>query len=160
MVKQHGMSKTPEYKAWSFMKYRCLCTSFPQYKDYGGRGITVCKRWNNSFMEFYNDVGPRPSNKHSIDRINNDGNYEPSNVKWSTKLEQNRNKREYSVGKLNTSGYKNVSFINGQWRVSVTIDDRDFYIGYYRSKDDANVAALTFHKILNNFNLSWKQDKR
>jgi hypothetical protein len=75
------------------MIYRCTNDNFPQWKDYGGRGIRVCNQWRYSFTTFLRDVGPRPSAKHSIDRINNDGNYEPGNVKWSTKKEQNSNQR-------------------------------------------------------------------
>lgn len=87
--KTHGMSYSSEYKIWSGMKRRCSDESF---KHYFGRGIKVCDRWS-SFEAFYEDMGPRPSSKHSIDRINNDGDYEPSNCRWATSKEQSRNKR-------------------------------------------------------------------
>lgn len=90
----HGMFGTPEYAAWAGIKGRCLNQNDPAYKNYGGRGIAMCERWADSFENFYADMGPRPSNKHSIDRINNDGNYEPSNCRWATKKEQSRNTRK------------------------------------------------------------------
>jgi hypothetical protein len=89
----HGMSKTPEYLAWCCMKNRCFKPQDKQYPNYGGRGIRVCDEWRNSFEAFFDHVGPRPSSDHSIDRINNDGNYEPGNVRWATPEEQARNTR-------------------------------------------------------------------
>lgn len=83
---------TKEYKAWVNMKYRCYTETCKFYKSYGGRGIKVCNRWLDSFENFLNDVGYAPSFKHSIDRINNDGDYEPSNVRWATDKEQLNNR--------------------------------------------------------------------
>lgn len=91
--KGHGMVKTPEWSAWHMMKQRCNLKTSKKYKDYGGRGITVYEPWLESFTEFYKYIGPRPSKKHSLDRINNDGNYEPGNVRWATANEQNSNRR-------------------------------------------------------------------
>lgn len=88
----HGMSDTVEYTTWRSIKTRCHKESYSRYSEWGGRGIKVCDRWLNSFENFYADMGPRPSNKHSIDRINNDGNYEPSNCKWSSIEDQGNNK--------------------------------------------------------------------
>ena len=85
---KHGMSKTPEYIAWSGAKDRCFNPNTQQWDCYGGRGITMCDKWKNSFTEFYKDMGPRPSNMHSIDRIDNDGNYEPGNCRWATVEQQ------------------------------------------------------------------------
>lgn len=78
---------------WRGMIRRCTNSTATGYKGYGGRGIKVCSRWMNSFEDFKKDMGERPTPKHSIDRINNDGNYEPGNVKWSTRTEQMNNKR-------------------------------------------------------------------
>lgn len=89
----HGLSKTVEYETWQSMKRRCYNTNFSQYHDYGGRGITMSESWLESFINFYNDMGPRPSDKHSIDRKDNDGPYCKENCKWSTKEEQNNNQR-------------------------------------------------------------------
>ena len=90
---QGGFNKTSEYRTWKGMKYRCFGKNCKAYKNYGGRGITVCERWKDSFHNFYSDMGKRPSNLYSIDRINNDGNYEPSNCRWATRKEQNSNTR-------------------------------------------------------------------
>jgi hypothetical protein len=86
-------SKTPEYAAWSNIIQRCTNKARKDYARYGGRGIRVCKRWVNSFEHFLADVGRRPSDKHSIDRIENDGHYEPGNVRWVIEATQQRNKR-------------------------------------------------------------------
>jgi hypothetical protein len=74
------------------MKRRCLDPKNAGWKNYGGRGIGVCKRWQRSFDEFLKDMGPRPSPKHSLDRINNNGSYRPANCRWATSIEQARNK--------------------------------------------------------------------
>lgn len=87
---KHGAIKTREHGAWSRMKERCLNPNNPKYYRYGGRGITVCDRWL-SFEKFFSDIGRCPSPNHSIGRINNDGNYEPSNVEWQTPLQQANN---------------------------------------------------------------------
>src|SRR5678816_2973212 len=90
MIK-HGMHGTPEYNSWEHMIGRCTRPSYEFYHRYGGRGITVCERWRR-FENFYADVGPRPSPKHSIDRFpNRNGNYEPGNVRWANPVEQGRN---------------------------------------------------------------------
>ena len=88
----HGMSITPEHKAWKNMKQRCLNPNNKRYSDYGGRGITICDRWLN-LDNFLADMGSRPTAKHSLDRIDNDGDYQKDNCKWSTRVEQENNKR-------------------------------------------------------------------
>lgn len=90
----HGMTGSPEYKSWTGIIKRCTNPNYPNYNYYGGRGITLCKRWRDSFEAFLSDVGPRPSPNHSIDRIDNDGNYEKSNCRWATRIEQQRNSRQ------------------------------------------------------------------
>lgn len=91
--KKHRMSGTKVYRAWQSMKNRCYNPDVTVYENYGGRGIQVCNRWLNSFENFYADMGDPPSNEHSIDRIDVNGNYEPGNVRWATWKEQCRNKR-------------------------------------------------------------------
>ena len=93
MKTTHNLSRTKIYQTWQSMKDRCSNPHHLAYKYYGGRGITVCERWKNSFVDFLEDVGDKPSPKHSIDRIDNNGNYEPGNVKWSTRTEQQNNSR-------------------------------------------------------------------
>lgn len=87
------MIRHPEYGTWIRMKHRCHSSSDVAYADYGGRGIKVCDSWRESFYAFLADVGPRPSSLHTLGRINNDGNYQPGNVRWETFAEQSRNKR-------------------------------------------------------------------
>ena len=87
----HGMKNTVEYQAWCSMWQRCTGTRVRSYKTHGGRGITVCERWR-SFENFYCDVGPRPLSA-SLDRIDNDGNYDPGNCRWATREMQQNNKR-------------------------------------------------------------------
>lgn len=91
----HGMAGIPEYNAWCGIKMRCLNPNNDRFADYGGRGISVCDRWRNSFEAFYADMGPRPSPKHSIDRIDVDGNYEPGNVRWADGSTQTKNRRPF-----------------------------------------------------------------
>ena len=88
----HGMSRTITHKSWNMMRNRCLNPNADCYESYGGRGIKVCRRWN-KFENFLADMGERPSMKFSLERINNNGNYEPSNCKWATSREQMRNTR-------------------------------------------------------------------
>lgn len=89
----HGMYGTPEYRTWGQMLVRCYRVTGQAYRRYGGRGITVCSRWRKSFAVFFEDVGFRPSTQHSIDRIDNEKNYEPGNVRWATRSQQARNRR-------------------------------------------------------------------
>jgi len=87
----HGMSETSTYSIWKTLRQRCANPNDPAYKNYGGRGITVCDRWNR-FENFYEDMGERPSSM-SIDRRDNNGNYCPENCSWETRKNQNRNAR-------------------------------------------------------------------
>lgn len=96
LTERHGMSRTPEYRAWEGMKRRCGDGTWYNHRNYSGRGIRVCENWLRSFTSFYNHIGKRPGKGYSIDRINNDGDYEPGNVRWATSKEQNNNKRSNS----------------------------------------------------------------
>jgi hypothetical protein len=94
---KHGDINSKEYRAWFNAKQRCTNPKNNRYKDWGGRNIKMCDRWLNSYENFLSDMGRAPTKRHSIDRINNDGDYEPSNCKWSTPYEQANNKRQYSI---------------------------------------------------------------
>lgn len=94
---KHDMSYSPEYRIWRDIIQRCCNPNEPNYKRYGARGINVCDKWKDSFEQFYKDVGDRPAKGYELDRINNDGDYELGNVRWATKKQNNRNRRDNRV---------------------------------------------------------------
>ncbi len=140
----HSLSDTPEYEVWTGMKKRCYNKNTGQYADYGGRGIIVCDKWRESFLAFLADVGARPSPKHSIDRINNDGNYEPENVHWATDSEQASNKRtprHYFIKKpKTTTGYRGVYPYKTHWVAKLSFKEKLLHLGSYATPEEAAKA--------------------
>lgn len=135
----HKMSKTREYTSYKAMKKRCANKNDPAYGNYGARGIKVCDRWLDSFDNFYADMGERPQNT-SLDRIDNDKGYSPENCKWSTRAEQQMNRRKFGQ----TSVYRGVSYCNtyNKFFAQVYIRGmgRSKKIGAYTKEYDAAVA--------------------
>lgn len=137
----HGKTNTRLFNIWRGMKLRCLNKNNKDYKNYGGRGITVCDEWENDFLTFYNwAISNGYSEKLKIDRVNNDGNYEPSNCRWATNETQGRNTR--ILISRNKSGYRGVSFSSGigRWRAGIKVDNRHKHIGYFNNPLDAGYA--------------------
>ena len=100
--RSHGLSDRPEYRVWASMRRRCNSDRSPDFESYKARGIRVCKRWD-AFAAFFADMGPRPSPQHSIDRINNDGHYEPGNCRWAERTTQMRNRRSARLVTVGTT---------------------------------------------------------
>ncbi len=135
---KHSMSKTRTYASWNCMKSRCMNKNNPDFHNYGGRGIKVCDRWLSSFENFLNDMGERPKDM-TLDRKDSDGNYEPSNCKWSTSVEQQLNRR---VRANSTSQYRGVCKPKGRnkWRASVKVDGKMLQIGAFNCEIEAAKA--------------------
>jgi len=134
----HGKSKAPEYEVWCSMIKRCRNKKSTGYPDYGGRGITVCERWNR-FENFIEDMGPRPSQFHSIDREEVNGNYEPGNCKWATPAEQSRNTRKRKDG---ANAIVGVSWSKAakKYAAYIAVDGKAIHLGVFPSVEVAAEA--------------------
>lgn len=134
----HGLTGHELHRTWKDMKSRCYSASSPTYPYYGGRGIKMCDRWRTSFLAFLADVGERPEG-HSLDRIDNNGNYEPGNVRWADRSTQSKNTR---LRCDNKSGHKGVLWDRTQkrWRSYVGGGRSRVELGYYGTLEEA-VAA-------------------
>lgn len=131
----------PEYRVWQAMKTRCSNENINSYDRYGGRGIKVCDRWLNSFENFYRDMGSRPGESYSIDRINNDGNYEPGNCRWATAAEQVRN--TCTQDKPLNGVYENRY---GSWVATIGVDGKRIQLGTHKKIEDAIRARKSAEK--------------
>ena len=131
LKEMHNLTDTPLYKVWQGMIQRCENKKHFSYKNYGGRGVKVCDRWRNSFVTFLEDMGERPKG-FSIDRINNNGNYEPNNCKWSSPTEQMLNKRLHANNKSGVAGVTWSKACN-KWQVHF----RGKYYGVFNSLEEA-----------------------
>lgn len=135
--RSHGMSGTPTYEVWCDMRRRCENPRTKSYPNYGGRGIKVCKRWH-KFENFLADMGERPGAGYEIDRINNDGDYKPTNVRWTNDgRAQTRNRRKPKDG---TAKYRGVDRTEHGWRARIAIDGTTRYLGTFKTERDAALA--------------------
>jgi hypothetical protein len=132
----HGLSRTPQYRVWSAMLSRCYCETSSLYKWYGARGIKVCERWQNSYENFLADMGNRPTGGE-LERIDNDGNYEPTNCRWATRRQQSQNtRRNYTIT------YCGQTYCLSEWARRLGINPKTLHNRIYsRGWDD--VRALT-----------------
>ena len=138
---KHGLARHRLYDVWNQMMQRCYRKTHKAYKNYGGRGITICEEWLNDFKAFYDWAMENGYKKGlTIDRTNNDGNYEPSNCRWVYRDIQNRNKR--IIQSNNKSGYKGVSFNKKQKKFmsQITVDSKVIYLGVFNDAKDAGEA--------------------
>ncbi len=132
----HGGTYKPEYSPWKAMRKRCSNKNDIHFYLYGGRGIKVCDRWN-KFDNFLEDMGSRPSKKHSIERMNPNGNYEPSNCKWATPIEQARNTRKREGTKVTgVSWHKHTN----KYMARISVDSKEIYLGVFNSIEEAASA--------------------
>lgn len=149
-VEMHGMRHTREYNIWGAMKTRCYNSNTRAYENYGGRGIKICDRWLESFSNFYEDMGSSPEG-YSIDRINNDGNYEPLNCRWTDATTQSINQR---LRKDNKSGHRGVySYVTKdnsiRWRCYSQRHKTLTHIGTFPTVLEAVKARNSFLKSKN-----------
>jgi hypothetical protein len=132
----HGLTKTTEFDVWSSIKKRCLNPNHKSYADYGGRGITICPEWRDSFATFLADMGPRPSPQHSIDRIDVNGNYCKENCRWATPREQQNNRRNnhlltFNGTTMTLAEWSRLTLIHKatlRWRISMGWSSEDVLI--------------------------------
>lgn len=133
---KHGMHGTPEYKAYYNMIKRCEYENDDRYADYGGRGIQVCPEWRESFQRYLADMGPRPTKRHSIDRIDVNGNYEPSNCRWAIKEIQEHNKRPRKDSPVGIRGVR-YDEQSGKYIAQIYVNGKTQRIGTFSSRTDA-----------------------
>ena len=150
---KHGQHKTKLYEIWKRMKERCNNPNNPKYSYYGGKGVKVCTEWANSFLNFKNwsDENGYIESNTSIDRRNSNGNYEPSNCRWTTRCVQSRN--TVKLNKTNTTGFRGVSIdkrgVAKPYRAYITVSNKTISLGYHTNALDAAKAYDTY-VIINN----------
>ena len=129
----HGLRYKPEYRVWAGMIQRCTNSKHPKYSYYGGRGIKVCSRWRESFQNFWNDLGSRPSAQYTLERRENNGHYCPENCCWATRVQQTRNMRNNRIvamdGKMHSIA---------EWAEIKNIPYHTLYMRWYRKVERAS----------------------
>lgn len=145
---KHGMKKSITYNCWQGMVSRCHNDKDDNYARYGAKGISVCARWRdetNGLANFVEDMGERPSKKHSIDRIDGKKGYEPDNCRWVLRHQQNQN---VGLKKSNTLGYKGIARCRDDWKAEIRNDGAKLHLGVFSSKEEAALAYNVASEIL------------
>lgn len=148
---KHNSTGDRLYKIWIGIKKRCYNQNYKAYKNYGGRGISVCDEWKNSYISFRDwSLNNGYDDELSIDRINVNGNYEPSNCRWTTNEIQARNTR--LLMSTNKSGYRGVSWAKdrSKWKVQIVVNTKRIYIGQF---DTAIEGAIAYNNYITENNL-------
>ena len=157
-----SFDRTAEWNVWANIKQRCFNNKHPSYPRYGGRGITMYEPWIHNFKAFHQYIGDKPSPELSIERIDNDGNYEPGNIKWATRKEQNRNKTHKGGGKRMSNAERYRVYYNGlsgisyrhscvndnkRWLVTLMIDGKRKSMGLYKTREEAKMALRNYASV-------------
>lgn len=138
--RRHGYSKMPIYDCWVAMKARCRIKHHPLYKYYGARGISFCERWE-KFDNFLADMGQKPSAKHTLDRVDNDGWYTPENCRWVTIQEQQKNRSNN-----NTVVGSSFDKARGKWHTTITYNGTKTFLGRFATLTEAKEARIQAEK--------------
>jgi len=140
----HGLSKTTLFKRWKSLKQRCYNTKSESYKNYGGRGITVCEEWKNDFVQFYNwAITHGYQDGLVIDRQDNDKGYYPENCRWVNRAVSCQNTR--IIKSNNSSGLRGVTFKDNKWRARIAYNNKDYFIGKF---DTPKLAAQAYNNFV------------
>ena len=154
----HGLWQHPLYGVWCGIRKRCLLPSNAAYKNYGGRGITLYEEWIESPVAFISyvekELGDKPSPEHSLDREDNDGNYEPGNLRWATRQEQADNRRHSFVPytkpnhKLSKCGFRWVTQKGERFIAQFRSKGQNYHCGTFSTPEEAHAASLAKRKEL------------
>lgn len=135
------MKGTTEYNSWQSMKKRCNNEKNDSYYNYGAKGIAVCEKWNNSFLDFFKDMGLKPNKTYTIDRIDNEKGYNPENCRWANKTTQSRNRGVQKNNITKTTGV-NLHKKTNRYKAHITVDYKTIHLGYYKTIEEAKEVRV------------------